>query len=515
MAFPTQAETYPAGTLIGDRYRIEDVLGIGGFGAVYRCTQLNMDQIVAVKVLKGEHITSDEHVKRFEREARAASRLRHPNTISMFDFGKHSDGALYLAMEYLEGETLADRLDSGNTLTAQQLVHIMAQVCHSLTEAHQSNLVHRDLKPENIMLMSVAGDPNYVKVLDFGIAKVEDDNDAHEERLTEMGMIMGTPTYMSPEQAYGKILDARSDIYALGVLMYEALTGRVPFEGDKPMEVLVKHINNPPTPPTAIVPDLEIPIALEKAVLRCLEKKPDDRPQSTRELADLLVKALHTPDDTLQKGRPVDAPQEVVATTTHVPELAEQTTAVPATAPRRASAQRPAATTGSTASPKALWIGLAAFSLVAIVAVSIALLAGPTKVEASNDKPAAEERAAPTAVQTAKTTEKAAPAAVAQPRAAGTKQAPVPAPKPAVVKPTPAPTAETEAPPAAPVPERAEAADSAAKVAARQKSAKRGKPTRIAPAPAPAPPPPPPPPPTSTRSGGNKTGGSDDFRLDD
>ena len=377
MVLPSSSPTtYPAGTLIAERYRIEAVLGIGGFGAVYKCIQLNMNQTVAVKVLKMEHITSEEHVRRFEREARAASKLRHPNTISIFDFGTHVDGALYLAMEYLEGETLADRLDGG-PLSPEQLVHIMSQVAHSLTEAHEANLVHRDLKPENIMLMSVAGDPNFVKVLDFGIAKVDDEYTAREEKLTEMGMIMGTPQYMSPEQAYGYKLDPRSDIYALGVLMYEALTSRVPFEGDKPMEILLKHINTPPARPTIIDPDLVLPLALEKAVLQCLEKKPDDRPQTTRELVALLDKALKTPDDQLRRRSDSDDEGDEPAVTTHVAGLAG-TPAARAGASERSSGRASAADTRAHSSGSALWVGLAAFALIAIVAVAIALVSpGP------------------------------------------------------------------------------------------------------------------------------------------
>ena len=201
--------TYPAGTVIAERYRLDSVLGIGGFGAVYKGVQLAMDQVVAVKVLRSEHIQSEEHVKRFAREARAASKLRHANTIRLFDFGSHSDHALYLAMEYLEGETLAARMDRDGAMTAERVVHIMSQVCHSLTEAHEQGIVHRDLKPENIMIVAMAGEDDFVKVLDFGIAAKVAESGDNDEKLTEMGMIMGTPTYMSPEQALGKTLDAR------------------------------------------------------------------------------------------------------------------------------------------------------------------------------------------------------------------------------------------------------------------------------------------------------------------
>lgn len=292
--FPVQVaqQTYPAGTVIGGRYQVEQVIGIGGFGAVYRCTQLNMQQTVAVKVLRNEHLTSLEHVKRFTREAQSVSRLKHPNTIHIFDFGSHSDGALYVAMEFLEGETLAHRLDQFGKIHWETMALIATQVCHSLTEAHAIGLVHRDLKPENIMLIPVAGDPNFVKVLDFGIAKMQKDPARPgEASLTEAGMIMGTPTYMAPEQAKGEEVDARSDVYALGVLMYEALTGHAPFQDETAMKVLVAHIKDPVPPFAKYAAPGEVPVEIEHVVMQCLEKDPGKRPASTVQLVDRLVAA--------------------------------------------------------------------------------------------------------------------------------------------------------------------------------------------------------------------------------
>ena len=388
--------TYDPGTIINERYRIDEVLGIGGFGAVYKCKQLNMDQVVAVKVLRSEHLTSVEHVKRFTREAQAASKLKHPNTISMFDFGTHVDGALYLAMEYLNGETLANRLELRTMLNHDEMVHIMVQICHSLTEAHEANLIHRDLKPENIMLMSVAGDTNFVKVLDFGIAKIETPTAPNEERLTEAGMIMGTPTYMSPEQARGEPLDARSDIYALGVLMYECLTGRVPFEGDQPMTVLVKHIKDPPPPPREVAPELKIPRAIEKVVLRCLEKVADHRPQLASELAEALLLAKDTPDAALQRKKPGQdgeagdvyelltesmpgASSEDVASGSAVETELVEALQTPRQPDHTRGAQPPPPPRNTaTDRPAALWLGLIAFALVAVIAVIVALVETPT-----------------------------------------------------------------------------------------------------------------------------------------
>lgn len=414
VAVRAAAETYASGTIINDRYRVEEVIGIGGFGAVYKCTQLNMDQEVAVKVLKSEHLTSIEHVKRFTREAQAASRLKHPNTISIFDFGTHEDGALYLAMEFLHGETFANRMDEYDTMDVKVLAHIMVQICHSLTEAHRAGLIHRDLKPENIMLLPVAGDPNFVKVLDFGIAKFESETATEGDRLTEAGMIMGTPTYMSPEQARGEVLDARSDIYALGVLMYEAVSGRVPFEGDQPMTVLVKHIKDPPEPPRQVAPQACIPRAFEKVILRCLEKQPDHRPQSAEELAEALKKAIQTPDDALLRAAeleaageepPAEAPTEVMSALMVTEALAAERLA-PSGRTRMSPATPYLQAAGPAGNRTSLWIGLAAFAFVGLVAVVVVLMS--VNDAGGDDKLRPGSRAGPPA-QGSPTTVKMAP----------------------------------------------------------------------------------------------------------
>ncbi len=409
-------QTYPLGTLIADRYRIDAVLGIGGFGAVYRCTQLNMNQVVAVKVLRADHLSSLEHVKRFSGEAQAVSRLRHPNTIRVFDFGTHADGALYLAMEYIEGETLGHRFDTKGALPWPQLVRILTQVCHSLTEAHAAGLIHRDLKPENVMLLSVAGDADFVKVLDFGIAKQQ--KESGEGNLTETGMIMGTPTYMSPEQAKGEPIDDRSDVYALGVLAFEALVGQPPFTGDTPMTVLVKHIKDLPPPFIREGALREVPRELEALVLQCLAKDPRQRPQTTAELATKLVRIA----ETARRPSPSAdiAPVQEDRATRVVPvqdEALTLTSALPVTAPP---------------SRKPLWIAGSAFALVLAATAAVALM-GPTRAPAAAEikaaAPAVVATPAPVAIVAPAVVDPPAPVPVPAPLAA-----PVPKPEPATPK---------------------------------------------------------------------------------
>lgn len=448
---------YAAGTLIADRYRVDKVIGIGGFGAVYRCTQLNLNQTVAVKVLRNEHLTSVEHVKRFTREAQAVSKLKHPNTIRVSDFGVHSDGALYIVMEYVEGETLGHRLDTHTTVYWETLVHIMNQVCHSLTEAHSGGLVHRDLKPENIMLLSVAGDPNFVKVLDFGIAKERKAGAPDGQSLTEAGMIMGTPTYMSPEQAKGEQVDARSDIYALGVMMYESLTGKPPFQGESPMTVLVAHIKDLPRPMPRDGSIPNVPPAVEKVVLSCLEKEPALRPQSTVQLVDRLVTAMKSVREPALSSRS----QAAVEATVGMQGLDTGTlTAVQPTSMSPAAAQFPIGSPvsgGASPVPRALplsraplWIGLGAFAVVAIVAVTVAMVAqDPPASAAAATLPvvAAPEATAPVLPTPATAAPEPPAPAVARPRE------PAANPLNPPDKPTaPSPPAAQVAPPDAPRP---------------------------------------------------------------
>ena len=440
-------QTYPMGTIIADRYRIDGVIGIGGFGAVYKCTQLNMDQTVAVKVLRADHLSSSEHVKRFSGEAQAVSRLRHPNTIRVFDFGTHTDGALYLAMEYVEGETLGHRFDTKGALPWTQLVHILVQVCHSLTEAHASGLVHRDLKPENVMLLPVAGDPDFVKVLDFGIAKQQNPADM-EGKLTEAGMIMGTPTYMSPEQAKGETIDGRSDVYALGILAYEALVGRPPFLGDTPMTVLVKHIKDPVPAFIREGALREVPRPLEALVQRCLAKDRQSRPQTTAELADELTHILEN------ARRPLPAAPALPPAPESEKEKTTRAMAAVLELPSKAVTPRAHTLEAPPPPPSRLPLAIAggAFVLVAGVAAVVALTGErqPSPTLVTTLPPVATVAAAPTVTETMPpSTQTDAPPAPTPTVAAPTEPARRPLPPP----PAPTPQAEPKAMPAAKAPE--------------------------------------------------------------
>lgn len=395
VAVNDEQKTYEIGTLIAGRYRVDAVIGIGGFGAVYRCTQLNMQQTVAVKVLRPEHLASVEHVKRFSREAQAVSRLKHPNTIHTFDFGTHTDGALYLAMEFLEGATLADRLDQTRSIYWETAVQIAVQICHSLTEAHAQGLVHRDLKPENIMLMPVAGDPNFVKVLDFGIAKAQKDpKSPNQSNLTESGMIMGTPTYMSPEQAKGDPIDGRSDIYALGVMLYEMLTGKPPFDDETAMKILVAHINQTPAAFHRAGTVDDVPVDVERVVLQCLEKDPARRPQTTVQLVDRLVTALRRGREP-SGVRPVDLGETARTPAPPVEPQGRPPTPVAGEVPHMASpAREPAPLPKPSRTP--IWIAAGALAAAGL-GVGVALSVGNPPVPAKPASVAAPAIAKPDA----------------------------------------------------------------------------------------------------------------------
>ncbi|MEI9951997.1 MAG: protein kinase [Pseudomonadota bacterium] len=273
------------GQLIGGRYRVTGVLGEGGMGIVYVGEQQMGSTVrkVAIKTLHA-HLSKDPSViARFHRECGTVAQLEHPNTIKFYDFGSTADGTLYIAMEFVAGKPLADVLLQG-PLSVERTIKIMRQVCGALDEAHMQGIIHRDLKPDNVILTDRAGETDFVKLLDFGIAARTESADAQkEQKLTQQGMVLGTPPYMSPEQFTGKALDARSDIYSLGVMTYEMLAGRLPFDADTPWQWATQHMSVQPIPFEVSAPSKNIPEGMRRAILQALSKNKEDREPSARE----------------------------------------------------------------------------------------------------------------------------------------------------------------------------------------------------------------------------------------
>ena len=256
---------------LGPAFEVRQPVGRGGFGEVWAAFDVQLSRPVAVKVLRPELSSSGEFRERFRREARAVAQLRHPGIVPIYHVGE-ADGCIYFIMPLVEGITLTTALRQGGGLTASEAVRILVEAASALSEAHSHGIVHRDLKPENFML---EGPQRRVLLMDFGIAKVDG---VAKEGLTETGQVLGSPEYMSPEQATGQRMDARSDIYSLGVVAYRMLSGRLPFDADSPHEVLAHHVLSPPLPLDAHV---ELPGRLTSAVMRCLAKSPDERWQTT------------------------------------------------------------------------------------------------------------------------------------------------------------------------------------------------------------------------------------------
>lgn len=286
-AFERSIDDALIGTVLADRYAILDRLGVGGMGAVYRAEQRALGRDVAVKVLRRELGRDADTVARFHREAQALSNLRHPNTVAVLDFGQTADGLLFLVMELLEGEMLSTRLRRDGALPVAEALRITSGMLRSLGEAHRAGIVHRDLKPDNIFLARVDADgEDLVKVVDFGVAKIRPGGvDAPIDPLsTQEGTVFGTPRYMSPEQAQGRPLDGRSDLYAVGVMLFQMLTGVVPFGEDDAVVVMAHHIMTPAPRVLDLNPSTGVPPALDDLVARCLAKRPGDRPGSAEEL---------------------------------------------------------------------------------------------------------------------------------------------------------------------------------------------------------------------------------------
>jgi serine/threonine protein kinase len=294
------------GITLDQKYYLESKLGVGGMGIVYRASRLLIGDWVAVKVLHQDQMADPRSFERFRREAQIAARLKHPNVVSVYDFGVSGEGLSYLVMDLAEGESLGSLIERQGKLAETDAAEIIRQVCAALDEAHKQGVVHRDIKPQNIIVQTIP-EGLQVKVLDFGSAA---SSAITTSRLTRTGAIVGTPHYMSPEHCLGEELDGRSDIYSLGIVLFEMLTGVVPFDSPAPTAIVIKHVNDPPPPPRALNPDISP--AVESVTLRALEKRRDARPQTAGEMARDLIAAADGAGLGLSHPAMVAAPEVIM-----------------------------------------------------------------------------------------------------------------------------------------------------------------------------------------------------------
>ncbi|MEO7731744.1 MAG: serine/threonine-protein kinase, partial [Kofleriaceae bacterium] len=294
------------GQTLDGRYFVEKKIGEGGMGVVFSARHAVIERPLAIKVLKREAMRDTATIRRFVQEAKAASRIGHPNIVDVTDFGTTPDGMTYSVMEFVPGQTLGAALRAGAPFAPARAMRITAQIARALAAAHDKGIVHRDLKPENVFLLDRDGRPDFVKIVDFGIAKVTPPaGKTNEPRLTRAGSVFGTPEYMAPEQAAGRSdTDGRVDIYALGVILYEMLTGRVPHRGESTVRTLAMQMLDPIDPPRKARPDLDISTELEAVVMRALAKKREQRFQTMADLVAALD-SLQTPVGLSLTGSPV------------------------------------------------------------------------------------------------------------------------------------------------------------------------------------------------------------------
>ena len=364
------------GVTVADRFVITGRLGAGSMGTVYRARQEAVGRDVAVKILRADRAFDAQAKARFSREARAMSLLTSPHTVTVFDFGEVPDpqvdelalggASLYLAMEMLEGESLGDRLKRRSRIEVAGAVRIAREALLSLEEAHEKSIIHRDLKPDNLFLARGPGGESdeICKVLDFGIAKIQSEPSAVDALETQAGTVFGTPRYMSPEQAQGRALDARSDLYSLGVLLYQMLVGHAPFVDEDAVVVMARHIKTVPISPEIAAPEARIGAAVARVVMRTLAKNPEARPGSARHLIAELDQALADREAELRG----EIPTIVAATATG--EIASVSVSASDNDPERRSTARRA---------RRGWIVAGATAIAAVSGFAVIGTLGPTR----------------------------------------------------------------------------------------------------------------------------------------